>query len=90
MRPDNDSSFRADYKKPYLMLPGRTPTKEDIAQGALDEGTSKDAHVMLAAVLLTPSGEMRLVGIQEYMEGKAPGVVLVFTYFTELTTFLLL
>ena len=68
VRPDNDSSFKASFKKPYLMLPGRQPTPEDIAQGALEEGTNKDAQVLLAAVLLTPTGDMRLVCTQEHIE----------------------
>ena len=71
MKPDTDSTFRPAYKKPYAMLEGRTPTPEDIAQGALEEGTSGDAQVLLAAVLLTPAGEMRLVSMQEYMTTDA-------------------
>mgnify|MGYP007096139408 CR=1 FL=1 len=69
VRPDNNSTFKAALKKPYAMLAGQRPTEEDIQQGALDEGTSGDAQVMLAAVLLTPAGEMRLVSTQQYMQG---------------------
>ena len=50
------------------MLPGRYPTPEDIQQGALDEGTNGNAQVMLAAVLLTPTGDYRAVSMQEYVD----------------------
>ena len=49
-------------------IPGQQPTPEDIEQGALDEGTSGDAQVMLVAVMLAPADEMRLVSMQEYIE----------------------
>ena len=68
------------------MLAGRAPTPEDIDQGALDDGTDGDAQVLLAAVLLTAAGEMRVVSTQQYMQptqGQA-GVVVVLAHYSTL------
>ena len=61
------------------MIAGRQPTPEDIEQGACEEGTDGDAQVLLAAVLLTPAGEYRLVSWQQYIEEGGARIQLVRT-----------